>query len=173
MSSRVITRIVLWSVCSLIAVMWIYAFIFAPRESVNKIKDEAWTQRAQAHCMTAEDARFALTDLTAMDPKDHLALQKKSEIVDKATDALEAAIDAIAKDRPSDDKGRAIVPLWIGEYRLYIKDRRIFAQVLKTANTRPYFAESEVEGVPVSERLGKFARENDMKACQPPLDLSV
>jgi hypothetical protein len=93
-----------------------------------------------------------------MNPNDSLALQQKSKIVEKATDALEIAINLIANDQPSDEKGKAIVPLWIAEYRLYIKDRRLFA---------------EVEGVPVSERLGKFARENKMKACQPPLDLSV
>ena len=173
MSTRVISRIVLWSVCSLIALMWVYAFIFAPRESVNKIKDEAWAQRAQAHCMKAEDIRFALEDLTEMNPNDSLALKQKAKIVEKATDSLEEAINLIANDQPSDDKGKAIVPLWIAEYRLYIKDRRLFAQALMTSQTRPYFAETEVEGVPVSERLGKFARENKMKACQPPLDLSV
>lgn len=173
MSSRVITRIVLWSVCSLIALMWVYAFIFAPRESVNKIKDQAWTVRAEAHCQNAENVRFALEDLTEMDPNDTLALQKKSKIVERATDALENAIDLIESDTPSDEKGKAIVPLWIAEYRIYIENRRLFAQELMTSKTRPYFAETEIEGVPVSERLGKFARENKMKSCQPPLDLSV
>jgi hypothetical protein len=56
---------------------------------------------------------------------------------------------------------------------MYIENRRLFAQELMTSKTRPYFAETEIEGVPVSERLGKFARENKMKSCQPPLDLSV
>jgi hypothetical protein len=123
--------------------------------------------------MKAEDIRFALEDLTEMNPNDSLALKQKAKIVEKATDSLEEAINLIANDQPSDDKGKAIVPLWIAEYRLYIKDRRLFAQALKTSQTRPYFAETEVGGVPVSERLGKFARENKMKACQPPLDLSV
>lgn len=72
-----------------------------PRESVNKIKDEAWTERSQAHCMKAEDIRFALEDLTEMNPNDSLALQQKSKIVEKATDALENAINLIAKiNRP-------------------------------------------------------------------------
>ena len=173
MSSRLITRIVLWSICSLIAAMWVYAFLFASRESANKINDEAWTVRAQAYCMTAQNVRFSLEDLTEMNPNDSQALKKKAQIVEKATDALETAINAIANDTPNDEKGQAIVPLWIDEYRLYLKDRRLFAQTLRTATTRPYFAETEVEGVPVSERLGKFARENKMKACQPPLDLSV
>ena len=108
-----------------------------------------------------------------MDPNDRDALRRKADIVDEATDSLERAIDAISADEPSDDKGRSIVPLWIADYRVYLQDRRDFAMALRTQDRRPYFSESEVEGVPISERLGKFARENDMKACQPPKDLSV
>lgn len=153
--------------------MWVYAFGFAPRESINKIGDNAWKARAEAHCKDAEDSRFALQDLTAMNPKDPAALKKKADIVDVATNALEKAINAIAADVPSDAKGKALVPMWIKDYRTYIADRRLFVEALRTATRRPFFAETEVEGVPISERIGKFARENAMKACQPPLDLSV
>lgn len=168
-----LARIVLTIACAGILGMWIYAFGFASRESVNKIGDDAWKARAEAHCQVAENERFALQDLTAMDPNDQTALKKKADIVEKATDSLERAIDKIAKDMPSDEKGKAIVPMWISDYRTYIENRRAFIETLRTATRRPYFAETEVEGVPISERIGKFARENDMKTCQPPLDLSV
>ena len=173
MNRALFTRIALSVICGLIAAMWVYAFIFAPRESINKIGDDAWKARSQAACMEAENQRFSMQDLSKMDPKDVTALKKKADLVDRATDSLEAAINKIAKDVPSDAKGKAIVPAWIADYRTYIKDRRAFAVALRTATRRPYFAETEVEGVPISERIGKFARENDMKACQPPLDLSV
>jgi hypothetical protein len=153
--------------------MWVYAFGFAPRESVNKIKDDAWKARSEAHCQRAENERFALQDLSEMKASDTSALRKKADIVELATDSLEKAIDAIAKDSPADAKGKALVPQWLADYRTYINDRRVFIDALRTATVRPYFAESEVEGVPISERIGKFARENDMKTCQPPLDLSV
>lgn len=173
MKRTMFVRIGLTLICGAIAAMWVYAFIFAPRESINKIGDEAWKARAQAACMLAEDQRFAMQDLTEMDPNDSSALKRKAIFVDKATDSLEAAINRIAKDSPDDPKGQAIVPAWIADYRTYIKDRRAFAVALRTSTRRPFFAETEVEGVPISERIGKFARENDMKACQPPLDLSV
>lgn len=153
--------------------MWVYAFGFAPRESINKIGDDAWKARAEAHCQKAEDERFALQDLAEMNPNDPQALKKKADIVETATDSLERAIDAIAQDSPSDAKGKSLVPQWLKDYRVYITDRRLFIETLRTATSRPYFAETEIEGVPISERLGKFARENDMKTCQPPLDLSV
>jgi hypothetical protein len=151
----------------------VYAFVFASRESMNKIGDRAWQARAEAHCKQAEDERFALENLTEMDPNDPAALKAKADIVEKATDSLERAIDKIAADVPADDKGKELVPQWIAEYRIYLENRREFIAALRTADRRPFFSEKEVEGVPVSERLGKFARENDMKSCEPPFDLSV
>lgn len=168
-----LARIVLTVVCAGIFAMWVYAFGFASRESINKIGDDAWKARAEAHCQEAENDRFALQDLTEMDPNDSVALKKKADIVEVATDSLEKAINKIALDSPSDEKGKALVPQWIADYRQYIQNRRDFVKTLRTATRRPYFAETEVEGVPISERIGKFARENDMETCQPPLDLSV
>lgn len=173
MNRSLVVRIGLSIICGLIGLMWIYAFIFAPRESVNKIKDDAWKARSEASCKVAENQRFSMQDLTAMDPNNPADLKRKAVLVEKATDSLEKAINAIALDSPADAKGKAIVPEWIADYRTYIKDRRDFAAALRTAKRRPYFSETEIEGVPISERIGKFARENDMKACQPPLDLSV
>lgn len=170
---RSIARVVLTVICTGIFAMWVYAFGFASRESINKIGDDAWKARAEAHCQKAENDRFALQDLTEMDPNDVAALRKKADIVERATDSLEEAINKIASDMPSDDKGKALVPMWIADYRTYIQNRRDFIETLRSATRRPYFSETEVEGVPISERIGKFARENDMKTCQPPLDLSV
>lgn len=157
----------------LIGAMWLYAFVFAPRESMNRIGDEDWMARSEARCALVRDGLDALAEPTGIDPTDTAALARKADIIDDATDLIEAAIDDIEADVPADDKGRAIVPKWIAEYRTYVSDRRHFAAELRTARRHPYFAETEVEGVPVSERLGKFARENDMRSCQPPSDLSV
>ena len=168
-----ITRIFITLVCGLIGVMWVYAFVFAPRESFNKIGDTVWQSRAEAFCQVAEDQRFSMEDLTAMDPNDINALKQKADLVDRATDSLEHAINQIARLKPSDAKGQEIVPEWIADYRTYISDRRAFAVALRSAVRRPFFAESEIDGVPVSEKIAKFARENRMKTCQPPYDLSV
>ena len=166
-------RTLLFLACALIVAMWVYAFGFAPRESFNRIGDDAWKERSQARCLQAREERFALQDLSKMDPTDPAAMAKKADIVDKATDSLEAAIDDIAADTPADEKGRALVPQWIADYRILIRNRREFAARLRSSERRPYFAESEKEGVPISEPIGKFARENEMNACQPPTDLSV
>ena len=168
-----LARIVLTVACGGIFAMWVYAFGFASRESFNRIGDDAWKARSEARCLIAENERFALQDLEKMNANDTAALKKKADIVETATDSLERAINDIAMDTPTDAKGQELVPQWISDYRIYIQNRRQFIDKLRTASTRPYFSETEVEGVPISERIGKFARENDMRTCQPPLDLSV
>jgi hypothetical protein len=170
---NILVKVLLTGICILIGAMWVYAFGFASRESMNRIGDESWMARSEARCLIAENDRFAMENLNRLDPTSRADLNKKADIVTIATDSLEAAIDDIEADVPSDPKGKAIVPEWIREYRIYLEDRRDFIEALRTAERRPYFAETEIEGVPVSERIGKFARENDMRTCQPPLDLSV
>jgi len=167
------TKIVLGLIMGLIVAMWVYAFGFAPRESINRIGDQQWSARAEERCAAAETRRFEMQDLSPMDPDDPEALRRKAGIVERATDDLEASLDEIEADRPTDAKGRAIVPDWIADYRIYIADRRVFVDRLRSLPSRPDFNETDVGGVPVSERINKFARENDMKSCQTPYDLSV
>ena len=171
--ARTAKRAGLGAILALIGAMWFYAFVFAPRESINKINDRDWAMRAESRCAAAEKERFALQDLTEMDPDDSVALRRKADIVEKATDSLEALVDEIAADVPADAKGREIVPQWISDYRTYLGDRRLFIERLRTLDRRPDFNETEVGGVPVSERINKFARENEMRSCQTPYDLSV
>lgn len=152
--------------------MWFFAFVLASRESANNIKDDRWSERAEQTCASAKTARGRLEDLSRIDPKDPQVVRRKAEIVDQATDTIEAALDTIAEDSPSTDKGKELVPEWIRDYRAYVKDRREYAAALRTGVISE-FSESQLEGIPISEKLGKFARENHMPSCQPPRDLQA
>ena len=155
-----------------IAFMWFYAFVLAPRESANNIKDSAWSARAEERCAAAFSQRVAMADLSRLDPSDIAAVKKKADIVDAATDTIEDTLTALAADSPGTAKGRELVPEWISDFRVYVKDRRDYAAVLRTGKLVE-FSESLVEGIPITERLGKFARENHMDSCQPPRDLQA
>lgn len=152
--------------------MWFYAFVLAPRESANNIHDTAWSERSEATCRRAAEYRTGLADLSKVDPSDTGALATKADIIDKATDSVERTLDALAADTPSTAKGRELVPEWIADFRTYVRDRRDYAETLRSG-TLVEFSESLVEGLPVTERLGKFARENHMPTCQPPRDLQA
>ena len=63
------------------------------------------------------------------------------------------------------------MPLWEADYRTYIEDRRAFADVLRAGRQRA-FTETAVDGIPISEKLERFAGDNEMPSCVPPLDTS-
>lgn len=167
-----IVKPLLVTVCVGIAVMWVYAFGFASKESVNRIGDEAWQQYAEQRCAAAEEERIELADMRRLSDVGSDALRQRADIVDKATDTIERALDEIAAQPVADEKGQAIVPLWIADYRTYIEDRREYADALRSGNNDP-FAETKVDGIPISEKVSTFAADNLMKSCAAPIDLSV
>lgn len=159
------------SIIGLVA-MWIYAFGFASKESVNKIGDQAWTQRAETICKQAMEQRLKLADFRQISEAGANALSDRADLVDKATDTLENAIAEISRVSPSDAKGKAIVPLWIADYKQLIKDRREYAALLR-AGVNETFSESMFEGLPISEKISTFAADNRMTSCKIPMDLSI
>jgi hypothetical protein len=164
-------RYVILAVVALFAAFWIWALFFASKESVNKIGDRAWADRAQGICVAAEARRMELADLRRVDPNDPAILAERGDVVDRATDIVERMLDDVMAVTPSDAKGRAIVPLWAQDYRTYIEDRREFADDLR-AGKNDAFAETAVDGIPISDKLAVFAGDNRMPDCSPPIDLA-
>jgi hypothetical protein len=164
-------RFVIMAVVVLFAAFWIWALFFASKEAVNKIGDSAWSARAEQICTAAKAERMQLADLRRVDPKDPASLVERAGIVDKATDIVEHMVDDLAAVTPSDPKGQALVPLWEHDYRTYIEDRREFAATLRAGKNNP-FAETAVDGIPISDKLSVFAGDNRMPECAPPVDLA-
>jgi hypothetical protein len=152
-----------------LVVFWTYALFFASKESVNKIGDREWASRAETICRQANEAREDLTDLRPVDPDDAEMLRERADIVDRATDIVEQMVDDVVAVRPGDEKGQAIVPDWEADYRVYLQNRRNFADELRGGENVP-FREAELEGVPISERIESFAVDNEMSSCAPPRD---
>lgn len=158
--------------CSLIAAMWVYGLFFASKESINKIGDEAWKVKSEKICAVSERERLALIDLRKVKDSGENALAERSQIIDKATDSLERAVNALAALTVTDAKGQALVPLWLADYRTHISDRRSYADDLRNGVNEP-FSETVTEGLPISEKIATFAADNAIPSCAPPIDLSV
>lgn len=172
MTLKTLGRFGLITICVAIAAMWVYAFGFASKESANKINDREWAKRADTVCATARQERTSLADLSRVDVNDTAQLAKKATIIDSATDTLERMLTTIESQPPTDAKGLALVPQWIADYRSYIQDRRDYADEFRAGKSGT-FAETQREGVPISEIIGQFAQDNLMDNCIPPLDLSA
>ena len=165
-------RVVIGTAISLLGIMWVYALFFASKESINQIGDQAWQQRAESICNETAVARKELADyrlITEMGPD---ALSERADIVDKATAMLVEMLNQLAASTPTDAKGAELVPLWIADYRTYIADRNAYSQMLRSGVNNA-FAETMIEGLPLSEKIATFAADNYMVSCKPPRDLSV
>jgi hypothetical protein len=171
-SGRPWVRALLTVMCLGFAAFWIWALFFASKESVNRIGDAQWAERAQSICTAAHEERIALQDLRRVDDDDPALLSEKAGIVDQATTILDGMIDDLEAVPPTDSKGADIVPLWIDDYRTYLQDRRNYTERLRGGDNVA-FTETADDGIPISEKLQRFAVDNDMKACVPPTDLSA
>ena len=156
--------------CATLLVFWAYAIFFYSPDKQNVIGDKEWSKWAQEKCLVAQKERNELADYTRID-NDPEVLAKRAGLVERATDGLEAMIDTLDSRTPVDAKGAAIVPDWIADYRTYIGDRRDYIEELRSGKN-VVFAETAVEGVPISERLTTFADDNLMNACAPPTDVA-
>lgn len=165
-----VSRVILVIVCVAIAAMWVYAFGFSPRESINRIYDDQWAVQAESRCSTAREERSKLADLSTFNVQDVAALAKRADIIEKANTSLESMVTDLEKLTVSSEKGRALVPLWIADYRTYLDDRQDYVALLRTGSFER-FSETQVEGVPISERIGKFSKDNEIRSCIPPFDL--
>ena len=169
---RIVARVglVVGLVC--FAAFWTWALFFASKEPINRIGDSAWAARAEEICITADRERLQLADFRKMEGADAAMVNERADIVDHATDILEQMLDDVMAASPTDAKGQDLVPQWGSDYRTYIADRRLFTESLRESGENLPFYETQVGGIPISEKLEVFAADNKMATCSPPRDLT-
>ena len=165
-------RVLLTLVSLTIAVFWIWALFFPPKESVARLDDTAWTERADLICRQANLARNELADTRRIDDVGDGALDQRAELIDRATEIVETMIDDVMAEIPRGDDDRALADTWAGYYRTLIADRRDYTEVLRSGENPP-FPETTLDGAPISEYINDFTVANRMKACSSPADLAV
>ena len=123
-------------------------------------------------CNETAVARKELADYRLITEVGPDALAERAEIVDTATAMLIDMLNRLAASTPTDAKGAELVPLWLADYRTYIADRNAYSQMLRSG-INDAFAETMIDGLPLSEKIATFAADNYMVSCKPPRDLSV
>ena len=169
---RTLVRSLLAIVSLTIAAFWIWALFFPPKESVAKLSDEAWTERAESICRDANLARNELADSRRLDDVGEGALDQRADLIDRATDIVEQMLDDVAAVTPTGPDDIALVETWLSYYRILVSDRRDYTDVLRSGENPP-FPEAMIDGAPVSEYINDFTVANRMKACSSPADLAV
>lgn len=145
----------------LFAAFWVWAIFFASKTSVNRIDDRAWAERAESICAEVKP-QVRLLELEASPD-----LMVRADLVVQSTDMLSVMLNDITATTPTDEKGQAIVPDWIADYRTLLNDRYRYSDRLRAGDNVP-FTETAVNGVPITERIEAFADHNEMSSCAPP-----
>lgn len=165
-------KMVLAAICAGLAAMWVYAFVFAPKEGVYFVTDKAWRMSAEEICTAATRQREALADTTQgyiTDPT-HEQMLQRADIVDQATDILEGMINDIEALPLSGDKDRQRVAVFVKYYRVIIGDRRAYTTRLRNFQLEPY-RETLVDRSPVTNTVTDFTTGNAIPHCMPPGEL--
>jgi hypothetical protein len=165
-------QVFLGSICLIIAIFWVYAFLFASKEGVNVLEDKAWTVRAEEICRNANLERDKLVDLRRINSVEGDALAERADIIDKATVIIQKMLDDVTAEVPTGVDDAKLTEIWRGIYQDWIDGRINYTAKLRTGENAP-FAESMREGSPVSDSINDFTTNNRMKSCGAAMDLAV
>ena len=170
--ARRMLQVFLGSICLIIAIFWVYAFLFASKEGVNVLEDKAWTVRAEEICRNANLERDKLVDLRRINSVEGDALAERADIIDKATVIIQKMLDDVTAEVPTGVDDAKLTEIWRGIYQDLIDGRINYTAKLRTGENAP-FAESMREGSPVSDSINDFTTNNRMKSCGAAMDLAV
>ena len=158
--------------CLGIAALWTYALFFASKDSVSRVDDRSWAERATGICTAANEARAELADERRIDDVGDGALAERADIIDRATIIVEQMVDDLVAVQPAGVEDKAILATWEGFYRDLIQDRRDYTVTLREGRNEP-FSETAQEGAPITEWINDFTVANEITECSAPLDLSI
>ena len=159
-------KIVLLGVVLLLAAMWVYAFVFAPRGGVNPVRDPGWTDGAEAACETAGAALQPLVFRTKINADTaETELPRFVANLDQVAVVLDGMLDDIETLPQTSEKAQILVPLWLTEYRQFVTDVRAWTDQLRQGERVEFSVTLTDTGIPIDERLNTFATENRIKSC--------
>lgn len=154
-------------------VMWIYAFFFAPRTSLDRVPDRAWTTSAQAICTdvrTRIDALPAAATFRKVEPLAE-ALRQRAVVLAQANALLAEELASLRALVPADATTAKLTAEWLTDWDSYLADRQAHVGELNAGRDVP-FKESTYKEAPISNRMNEFAGTNRMARCGTPYDLA-
>ncbi len=165
-------KAILVVICGLIAAMWVYAFVFAPKSGVYFVTEKTWRTSADQICAVAQQQRLALVDTSGgyIANPTHEQMIQRADIVDRATDLLDGMITDIEALPLAGSTDRERVTIFVKYYRQIIDDRRAYTARLRAFDLQPY-RETLVNGGPVTNVVIDFTSGNDIDNCMPPGEL--
>jgi hypothetical protein len=154
---------------------WAWIFAGGPKKlNADHLHDAALVRRTEQRCL---DLGTTLAELP--NAKDAKTASQRADTLERATDEVQAMVDAIAADAPKTGPDAKPMAGWLADWKVYIGDRRAYARALRTHPKAPFTLSRSTIAVsggaqppPVDEAIQVFASEaNDMPACKTPGDV--
>jgi hypothetical protein len=168
------TRIALAVVVLLIVAMWVWIYLWAPRDNPDRLATRAFADAAQEWCEPFAADLDALP-LTTTDT----TIAERADNVAEGTRLAIAMVEGLKREAPSvtDENDRQLLDLWFADWDAYVADREAYAERLRDA---PPDADRKDLAFTLTERasggiytrtIDGFAEVNNMDACAVPRDI--
>jgi len=153
-----------------IAAMWVYAFVFAPRDGVNPVRDKAWSDAAETRCALASDQLAPLVFRTKITEENKAEdLPAFVAVLDRSYSIIHSMLDDVERLPRASEKAQALIPQWMADYRVWEKDLKEWIEQLRAGTIVKFGVAVTDTGIPVNERINTFATENRILSCSTDL----
>jgi hypothetical protein len=161
------SRLVIGAAVLAMAAMWGYVLYlaFGPgrADPPDRLDDPTFAVAAEARCAQTRAAIEALPPAFATpEPADRVA------VLTEANEELERMLDDLEALAPGGEDGR-IVGLWLEDYRIFLEDRRDYADRLRV-DPEARLLVSPKDERQITRAIDGFAEDNRMESCETPLD---
>jgi hypothetical protein len=168
------TRIALGVVVLLITAMWVWIYLWAPRDNPDRLETRAFAEAAQAWCGPFEADLDALP-LTTTDT----TIAERADNVAEGTRLTAAMVEGLKAEAASVTQAndRQLLDLWFEDWDAYVADREAYVERLRTAapdadrKDLAFTLTERAAGGIYTRTIDGFAEVNAMAACSVPRDI--
>jgi len=168
------TRIALGVVVALIVGMWVWIYVFAPRDNPDRLETRSFATAAEQICAPFSVQIFEIPRTTT-----DTSIAQRAEHVDRGTTLARDMIDDIktAATVVTAARDLRLLELWFADWDAYIDDRNAYHDRLvhapADANRRDlaFTLTERSSGGNYTKTIEGFAEVNDMSSCGVPGDI--
>lgn len=172
---RTSTKVALTLVVLAIIGMWIWIYLFAPRDNPDRLQSRSFAATAEAICAPLQTQINALPTGRDVD-----TVRERTEQIAAGTELTETMVAALKEAHRShvtDPGDSLILNAWFADWDAYLQDRWRHVAKLEalgeaaTGSDLRFILRERAEGGIYTRRIDGLANVNDMDSCHTPLDL--
>jgi hypothetical protein len=153
-----------------LVVFWIYIFVIAKPDPGDHLADQTFPRAAEPLCKATLDR---MDDEGLLGARAGSA-EQRIELLERADVDLNALLVQLKSIAPREGEAAQPVQRWLGDWDIWMQDRRAWADALRTDAKAPFLETGRTsgggrKGEPNSKAVDHFAKEvNAMPSCATP-----